>query len=172
MIFVETHLGTTTGGTIERWQSESFRQCFIDILQGNWRAHDPYNLTTRVHAKVDMYDRPNQASVFRTFQGWLALSETGPSQGTIRFFPDVLLSNAYIILRPFFRMKAGANDPLPAENWELGSWINLTFLSDSNLIVLQISTHQTSQVLYLREMATRDHNLLLSSILTSSSSVP
>jgi hypothetical protein len=76
-------------------------------------------MTTRIDARSDLYNRPNQASVFRTFQGWLALSETGPMQGTIRFFPDVYLSNAYIILRPFFKLKAGAVDPLPAENWEL-----------------------------------------------------
>lgn len=30
------------------------------------------------------------------------MSDTGPGEGTIRFFPDVLLSNSYLLLRPFF----------------------------------------------------------------------
>jgi len=50
-----------------------------------------------------MYGKPNQASVFRAYQGWLALSTTAPGQGTLQVFPDVLLSNAYLILRPFFK---------------------------------------------------------------------
>jgi hypothetical protein len=34
-------------------------------------------------------------------------------------FPDVLLSNAYTILRPFFRLVPGASDPNDANSWEL-----------------------------------------------------
>ncbi|KAG8937102.1 hypothetical protein FRC02_006302 [Tulasnella sp. 418] len=44
-----------------------------------------------------------QSSVFRTWQGWLSMSDTGPGEGTLRVFPDVLLSTAYLVLRPFFR---------------------------------------------------------------------
>lgn len=43
-----------------------------------------------------------QCSVFRSWQGWLAMSNTGPGEGTLRLFPDILLSNAYLLLRPFF----------------------------------------------------------------------
>lgn len=51
----------------------------------------------------------------------MALSETGPSQGTLKVFPDVHLSNAYIILRPFFRSVA-TNDqnPFDPQSWEFG----------------------------------------------------
>lgn len=31
------------------------------------------------------------------------MSDTGPGEGTLRLFPDVLLSNAYLLLRPFFK---------------------------------------------------------------------
>ncbi|KAJ3978757.1 hypothetical protein F5890DRAFT_1548062, partial [Lentinula detonsa] len=65
--------------------------------------HDPYALSGRLNARSSLYRRPNQATVFRTFQGWLAMSETEPHQGTLKVFPDVVLSNVYIILRPFFR---------------------------------------------------------------------
>ena len=52
-------------------------------------------------------------------------SETGPTQGTLRVFPDVLLSNAYIILRPFFSPTVPSNskDIYDANNWKFGkSW--------------------------------------------------
>ncbi|KAI0316742.1 hypothetical protein OF83DRAFT_1059849 [Amylostereum chailletii] len=116
----EAHPPHVDGGSIERWEDETFRTCFADILRGDWRKHDPYELEGRINARNSIYGRPNQASIFRTFQGWLAMSETAPSQGTIRFFPDVLLSNAYTILRPFFRAKATpvSEDLLAPENWE------------------------------------------------------
>lgn len=82
--------------------------------------------------------------MFRTFQGWLALrsvillsasrrsvtqpnfscSETAPTQGTLKVFPDVILSNAYILLRPFFKLKdtLASDDVLDASNWELGTF--------------------------------------------------
>ncbi|KAJ7116584.1 hypothetical protein C8R44DRAFT_792863 [Mycena epipterygia] len=108
------------GGAIERWEDENFRACFADILSGAWTKHDPYAIEPRLDARTSLYSRPNQSSVFRTFQGWLALSKTGPHQGTLKVFPDVLLSNAYIILRPFFRplVPADSKDILDAKNWE------------------------------------------------------
>ncbi|KAJ8095974.1 hypothetical protein PM082_015195 [Marasmius tenuissimus] len=47
-------------------------------------------------------------------------SKTGPKRGTLRVYPDVLLSNAYLILRPFFRSTVGpdAKDYLESENWK------------------------------------------------------
>ncbi|KAF8886070.1 DUF1479-domain-containing protein [Gymnopilus junonius] len=70
-----------------------------------WELHPPHvdgGGIERWEDSDSLYGRPGQATVFRTFQGWLALSETAPTQGTLKVFPDVLLSNAYCILRPFF----------------------------------------------------------------------
>ncbi|KAJ7671456.1 hypothetical protein DFH06DRAFT_116359 [Mycena polygramma] len=108
------------GGSIERWEDENFRACFTDILSGAWSKHDPYALEPRLDARTSLYRRPNQSSVFRTFQGWLAISKAGPRQGTLKVFPDVLLSNAYIILRPFFRplVPVDSKDILDAKSWE------------------------------------------------------
>ncbi|KAJ3787343.1 hypothetical protein GGU10DRAFT_394052 [Lentinula aff. detonsa] len=108
------------GGSIERWQDPAFRSCFNDILSGHWREHDPYALNGRLEARSSLYQRANQASVFRTFQGWLAMSKTAPTQGTLKVFPDVLLSNAYIVLRPFFRplVSVGSSEILDPKNWE------------------------------------------------------
>ncbi|KAK0475564.1 hypothetical protein IW261DRAFT_1495133 [Armillaria novae-zelandiae] len=92
------------GGTIERWEDPTLRSCFSDIFSGQWRKHDPFTLAGRVGAQNSLYGRPMQSSIFRAFQGWLALSEAAPTEGTLQVFPNVLLSNAYLILRPFFRL--------------------------------------------------------------------
>ena len=61
------------GGTIERWEDSTFRKCFENILNGNWREHDPFSLEGRLDARSSLYGRPNQCSIFRTFQGWLSI---------------------------------------------------------------------------------------------------
>ncbi|KZT20479.1 DUF1479-domain-containing protein [Neolentinus lepideus HHB14362 ss-1] len=116
----DNHPPHVDGGSIERWQDKNFRKCYGDILSGEWENHDPYWLECRMNARTSLYGRVGASTIFRTFQGWLALSETAPTEGTLKVFPDVILSNAYTILRPFFRPKAGEVDgnPLDAENWE------------------------------------------------------
>lgn len=49
----------------------------------------------------------------------LSISSTGPGEGTIRFFPDLLLSTAYFILRPFFNLNV---DPTKIESGEVDIW--------------------------------------------------
>ncbi|KAK0242477.1 hypothetical protein EDD85DRAFT_811490 [Armillaria nabsnona] len=107
------------GGTIERWEDPTLRSCFADILSGQWRKHDPFLLAGRVGAQTSLRHRPEQCSVFRSFQGWLAMSETAPTEGTLKVFPDVLLSNAYLILRPFFRLLVAPDSP---DIWNPKSW--------------------------------------------------
>lgn len=41
-------------------------------------------------------------SAFRSFQGWLSLSHTSTGEGTLRLVPELKLSTAYQLLRPFF----------------------------------------------------------------------
>ncbi|OBZ72402.1 Uncharacterized protein YbiU [Grifola frondosa] len=110
----DAHPPHVDGGSIERWEDKVFRNCFAEILSGDWRKHDPYDLENRINARSSLYNRPNQflqSTVFRTYQGWLALSETGPNQGTLQVFPNVGLSNAYTILRPFFTpVDSGSTD--------------------------------------------------------------
>ncbi|PBL02195.1 DUF1479-domain-containing protein [Armillaria gallica] len=108
------------GGSIERWEDPSFRSCFADIFSGQWRKHDPFALTGRVSAQNSLHGRPNQSSIFRAFQGWLAMSETAPTEGTLKVFPGLLLSNPYLILRPFFRLLVA---PDSEEVWDPKSWV-------------------------------------------------
>lgn len=91
------------GGATERWEDPTLRSSFADIFNGNWQSYNPWAISGRLNATTDLYRRPNQTSIFRTLQGWLAMSDTGPGEGTIRFFPDLVLSNTYVMLRPFFK---------------------------------------------------------------------
>ncbi|KAF8896652.1 DUF1479-domain-containing protein [Infundibulicybe gibba] len=117
----DVHPPHVDGGAIERWEDKDFRRCFAEILSGNWRQHDPYELGGRLDARSSLYGPDDFSSVFRTFQGWLAMSETAPTQGTLKVFPDVLLSTAYIMLRPFFRpIVDHPEKELSPENWEFG----------------------------------------------------
>ena len=59
----DAHPPHVDGGGIERWEDKFFRGCFEDILTGNWRSHDPYDLENRIHARSSLYRRPNQVSV-------------------------------------------------------------------------------------------------------------
>lgn len=78
-----------------------------------------------MNARSSLYKRPNQSTVFRTYQGWLALSETGPDEGTLQVFPHVLLSNAYIVLRPFFTPKEGKSaESFDPQDWQFGTSSN------------------------------------------------
>ncbi|KAK0494059.1 hypothetical protein EDD18DRAFT_1403122 [Armillaria luteobubalina] len=106
------------GGAIERWEDPSFRSVYKDIFEGNWRKHDPYDLCGRINAKHSLHNRVGQATIFRTFQGWLAIRYA--SSGTIQFFPNVNISNAYIMLRPFFRPLVPVDSPdiLKAQSWK------------------------------------------------------
>lgn len=52
--------GAASGGSVERWEEDTFRACFEDIFSGNWRKHDPYDITNRVNAKADVYGRADQ----------------------------------------------------------------------------------------------------------------
>ncbi|KAK0498457.1 hypothetical protein EDD18DRAFT_1071133 [Armillaria luteobubalina] len=107
------------GTLIERWEDPAFRSCFADIFSGQWRKHDPFALTGRVSAQNSLHGRLNQSSIFRAFQGWLAMSETAPTERTLKVFPGLLLSNPYLILRPFFRLLVASDSQ---EVWDPKSW--------------------------------------------------
>ncbi|KIL63988.1 hypothetical protein M378DRAFT_186857 [Amanita muscaria Koide BX008] len=107
------------GGSVEHWEDPSFRACFSKILQGGsaWREHDPYDASPRVNAKHDLYNVSNKCSIFRAWQGWTSMSNTGPNEGTLKVFPNILLGTSYLILRPFFRPRNPQSSSLKFEDW-------------------------------------------------------
>lgn len=52
-------------------------------------------------------------TAFRSFQGWVSLSHTGTGEGTLRLLPELKLSTAYCLLRPFFILGETFDDTTP-----------------------------------------------------------
>ncbi|CAB3770361.1 DUF1479 domain-containing protein [Paraburkholderia humisilvae] len=84
------------GGSVERWLDPNFRQVYRHLLSGNWRAYDPFDAAFR--PDVEEIPSPAVCSMFRTFQGWTALTAQGPGDGTLQLIP-IANAMAYIILR-------------------------------------------------------------------------
>ncbi|KUJ12421.1 DUF1479-domain-containing protein [Mollisia scopiformis] len=99
-------------GSIERWEDEENSKTFSAIWEGRWEEYDAFDMNHRTEACVDLYGGPGACSVFRSLQGWLSLADNGPKCGTIELLPDIKLSTAYILLRPFF----DANNKLDMES--------------------------------------------------------
>ncbi|KAF5013125.1 hypothetical protein FDECE_845 [Fusarium decemcellulare] len=89
------------GGSLERWEDPEYRKCYKEILEGRWEDHDAFNVSPRLGANVDMYNGPGGCSGFRSYQGWLSLSDCAPTNGSLRVLPDLKASTAYTLLRPF-----------------------------------------------------------------------
>jgi hypothetical protein len=84
------------GGSVERWLGPNFRQVYRHVLAGDWRGYDPYDPAFRPEAEE--IPSPAVCSMFRTFQGWTALTAQGPGDGTLQLIP-VANAMAYVLLR-------------------------------------------------------------------------
>ncbi len=71
-------------------------RCTATCLQGNWRDYDPFDAAFR--PDVEEIASPAVCSMFRTFQGWTALTPQGPGDGTLQLVP-IANSMVYILLR-------------------------------------------------------------------------
>ena len=72
-------------GSYERWVDPAFQRIYGDIFEGDWRRYDPWKATYRTQTRE--YDSPAVCSMFRTFQGWTALTAQGPTDGTLSVIP-------------------------------------------------------------------------------------
>ena len=84
------------GGSVERWIETNFRQVYRKVFSGNWRDYDPFDAAYRT--EVEEIASPAVCSMFRTFQGWTALTQQGPGDGTLQLVP-IANSMVYILLR-------------------------------------------------------------------------
>ncbi len=84
------------GGSVERWLEPNFRNVYRHVFSGEWRKYDPFDAAWRT--EVQEYPSPAMCSMFRTFQGWTALTPQGKGDGTLQLIP---ISNAlaYVLLR-------------------------------------------------------------------------
>ncbi|WP_321856825.1 DUF1479 domain-containing protein [Paraburkholderia tropica] len=84
------------GGSVERWIEPNFRKVYREVFSGNWRAYDPFDAAWRT--EVVEIASPAVCSMFRTFQGWTALTQQGPGDGTLQLVP-IASAMVYILLR-------------------------------------------------------------------------
>ena len=83
-------------GSYERWLDPAYQKIYGSIFAGQWRDYDPWCATYRTQTRE--YASPAVCSMFRTFQGWTALTAQGPQDGTLSLLP-VSNSIAYFLLR-------------------------------------------------------------------------
>ena len=84
------------GGSVERWLDPGYRKVYRHLLCGDVGAYDPFDAAFRTITKE--IPSPAVCSMFRTYQGWTALSRQGPGDGTLNLVP---IANAmgWVILR-------------------------------------------------------------------------
>ena len=68
-------------GSIERWTDSYYQKIYRDIFSDNFEKYNPFDAKYR--DRTIEFESPAVAHVFRTFQGWTALTEQGPSDGTL-----------------------------------------------------------------------------------------
>jgi hypothetical protein len=83
-------------GTVERWIDPGYQRVYERVFAGDWRGYDPFDATHRLETRE--IPSPAVASVFRTYQGWTALTRQGPKDGTLRVIP-IAEGISYVLLR-------------------------------------------------------------------------
>ena len=84
------------GGSVERWLDHGYRSVYRHLLSGAVESYDPFDAAFRTVTRE--IPSPAVCSMFRTYQGWTALSRQGPGDGTLNLVP---IANAmgWVILR-------------------------------------------------------------------------
>lgn len=126
------------GGSCERWEKEGYGRgnVYEAVWRGKWEEYDPWESSTRLPVVSDLYQGVGACSMFRMFQGWLAMSNTGPFEGTLLVNPLLNRATAYFLLRPFFSPKVAvegttaesySGEFLHPDNWTMdlsNSWLH------------------------------------------------
>ncbi|MGF6444297.1 DUF1479 domain-containing protein [Paraburkholderia youngii] len=84
------------GGSVERWLDDNFRRVYRHVFSGEWRQYDAFDAAWRPQARE--IRSPTVCSMFRTFQGWTALTPQGPGDGTLQLVP-IASAMVYVLLR-------------------------------------------------------------------------
>ena len=84
-------------GTLDLWMTEAYQQAFRHLFDGSVEQYDPWDAAYRTAGP--QYPGTTMCSVFRTFQGWTALSDMAHDQGVLHTVP-IPEAMAYLMLRP------------------------------------------------------------------------
>lgn len=89
----------TDSGALERWLLPAYQRVFANVFNGRLDEYDPWDAAHRTEVEEYTVENTTKCSVFRTFQGWTALSDMIPGQGLLHVVP-IPEAMAYILLRP------------------------------------------------------------------------
>ncbi|UZP41190.1 hypothetical protein NXS19_009006 [Fusarium pseudograminearum] len=105
-------------GSLERWEPDGYQHAgtYNHIFHGKWEDYDPWKCTSRTSVTTDLYNGYGACTIFRMFQGILALSTVEP--GMVRLLPSPKLATAYYLLRPFFTTKNPPPENRSGPEWE------------------------------------------------------
>ncbi len=84
------------GGSVERWLEPNFRNVYRHVFSGDWRNYNAFDAAWRPDAQE--FPSPAVCSMFRTFQGWTALTKQGQGDGTLQLIP-ITNGMVYMLLR-------------------------------------------------------------------------
>ncbi len=82
-------------GSYERWCDPAYQAIYRRIYEGNIQGFDPWKAAFRTQTRE--YASPSVCSMFRTFQGWTALTPQGPGDGTLSLL-TIAKSISYFLL--------------------------------------------------------------------------
>ena len=124
-------------GSLCRWADPTYRKAYASIFAGNPRSHDAYDLYIRQSADQYLFPGIAHSTVFRSFQGWTALTRASAGEGAIMLYPNVSTAIAYVLLRPFFAPPESEDDIMDATKWTFdaeSSFFPGTFKPQSQLL--------------------------------------
>ena len=84
------------GGSFERWVDQGYQKVYSSVFNGDYSSYDPWKAAYRT--QTNEYKSPAVCSMFRTFQGWTALTSQGPLDGTLSVIP-IANCMSYLLLR-------------------------------------------------------------------------
>lgn len=84
------------GGSIERWCDPNFQRVYTQVFFGDVEKYDAFRAKGRT--LTEEIPSPAVCSVFRTFQGWTALTAQGAGDGTLQLIP-IARGMAWMLLR-------------------------------------------------------------------------
>lgn len=124
-------------GSLARWVDPAYKNVYHKIWEGKPEEHDPYDLELRQDANQAIFEGSAHSSVFRAYQGWTALTEAGPREGSLLLYPDLQNVIAYLLLRPFFQPPADEAEVMDASKWTFdvsSTWFPGTFKQSSQML--------------------------------------
>ena len=84
------------GGSIERWIDPGYRRVYDAVYHGDISRYRAFDAGNRTEARE--IPSPAVCRMFRTFQGWTALTAQGPGDGTLNLVP-IADAMAWMLLR-------------------------------------------------------------------------